>query len=142
MIDRWIRRLAGVTIATVLTVAPVTASAHDIYALTVEQLREGMMKAASPAEKGFVLVDVRSPTEHAEGFIPGTDMNIDYREIKDRHRELGIKPEGHVVLYCQSGHRAGIAAKMLSELGYRHVYSVVGSMNAWKEAGYPVERGQ
>ena len=24
-------------------------------------------------------------------------------------------------------------------LGYQHVYTVEGSMNAWEEAGYPIE---
>jgi len=43
------------------------------------------------------------------------------------------------VLYCQSGRRSGIAAQALADLGYRHVYNVDGSMNAWVEAGYPVQ---
>ena len=112
--------------------------AHHSYLLTVQQLRAGLMKAPSPKQKGFILVDVRSPEEHRTGEIPGTDMNIDFREIKSRHRELGAKPDDHIVVYCQSGHRSNIAAETLADLGYTHVYNVSGSMNAWMEAGYPV----
>ena len=112
--------------------------AHHSYLLTVQQLRAGLMKAPSPKQKGFILVDVRSPEEHQSGEIPGTDMNIDFREIKTRHRELGAKPGDHIVVYCQSGHRSNIAAETLADLGYTHVYNVSGSMNAWMEAGYPV----
>jgi rhodanese-related sulfurtransferase len=108
--------------------------------LTVQQLRAGLMKATAPDKKGFFLVDVRSPEEHAGGYIPGTDLNIDFREIKTRHREIGAKPDEHVVVYCQSGHRSNIAAETLADLGYRFVYNVDGSMNAWAEAGYPIER--
>lgn len=126
--------------ALLLLAGTVAAAAHEIYALTVEQLRAGMMKASASDKKGFVLVDVRTPGEHAEGFIPGTDANIDYRELGDRHRELGLSLDDHVVVYCQSGHRAGIAAKTLTDLGYRHVYSLVGSMNAWRDAGFPVDQ--
>ncbi|GKS56591.1 rhodanese-like domain-containing protein [Nitrospira sp.] len=116
--------------------------AAETYVLTVQQLRAGLMKAATPSSKGFVLVDVRTPEEHAGGYIPGTDKNIEFRQMQSRHRELGAKLDDHIVVYCQSGHRSGIAAETLSELGYRYVYNVDGSMNAWLEAGYPVERGK
>lgn len=116
------------------------AWSYHSYLLTVQQLQSGLAKAASPDKKGFVLVDVRSPEEHVSGAIPGTDFNIDFREIKTRHREIGAQPTDHIVVYCQSGHRSNIAAEALADLGYRHVYNVQGSMNAWMEAGYPVER--
>ena len=115
-------------------------SAYHSYLLTVQQLRAGLTKAPSMTQKGFVLVDVRSQEEHAQGFIPGTDFNIDFREIKMRHRELGAQLGDHIVVYCQSGHRSNIAAEALADLGYSHVYNVNGSMNAWLEAGFPVDR--
>jgi phage shock protein E len=109
------------------------------YLLTVQQLKAGLDKAAQPQQKGFVLVDVRSPNEHNSGFIPGTDVNIDFREIQVRHRELEANLDQHIVVYCQTGHRSNIAAETLMGLGYQHVYNVEGSMNAWEEAGYPIE---
>ena len=117
-------------------------SAHHSYMLTVQQLRDGLTKAPSMSQKGFILIDVRSPEEHATGFIPGTDMNIDYRDIQARHRDIGAQLDDHVVVYCKSGRRSNIAAETLADLGYRHVYDVSGSMNAWLEAGFPVESGR
>jgi rhodanese-related sulfurtransferase len=117
------------------------AWSYHSYLLTVQQLQAGLSKAAGSGwKKGFVLVDVRSPEEHASGVIPGTDLNIDFREINSRHREIGAQEEDHIVVYCQSGRRSNIAAESLADLGYRHVYNVAGSMNAWVEAGFPVER--
>ena len=116
------------------------AGAYHSYLLTVQQLQSALSKASSQAEKGFVLVDVRTPEEHRAGNIPGTDLNIDFREIKSRHRDIGAQFDDHIVVYCQSGHRSNIAAETLADLGYRHVYNVSGSMNAWLEAGFPVER--
>lgn len=113
---------------------------YHSYLLSVQQLRSGLKKAPSMAQKGFILVDVRSAEEHAGGFIPGTDFNIDFREIKQRYREVGAQPEDHIVVYCQSGHRSNIAAETLADLGYKHVYNVSGSMNAWVAAGFPIER--
>ncbi|RMH31312.1 MAG: rhodanese-like domain-containing protein [Nitrospirae bacterium] len=116
-----------------------TAWGDAPYVLSVEQLKRALDKARSPKDKGFILVDVRTPEEHQSGYIPGTDFNIDFREIQERHRELGAKPDDHIVVYCQSGHRSNIAANILVDLGYKYVYNVAGSMNAWQAAGYPVE---
>ncbi len=134
---RWI--LMGVLLLSSLTVTSQVWSYHS-YLLTVQQLQEGLTKASTPDKKGFVLVDVRSQEEHRTGMIPGTDLNIDFREMKTRHRELGAQLDEHIVVYCQSGHRSNIAAETLADLGYRHVYNVSGSMNAWMEAGYQVAR--
>ena len=136
-----IRRTAMTLVWMLLIVGLTTVvSAHHSYLLSVQQLRAGINKAPSMAQKGFVLIDVRSPEEHAAGFIPGTDLNIDFREIKTRHREIGVPLDEHVVVYCQSGRRSNIAAETLADLGYTHVYNVQGSLNAWVEAGYPVTR--
>ena len=109
------------------------------YILSVQQVKDGLDKASTPSQKGFLLIDVRSPQEHITGFIPGTDFNIDFREMQFRHSELGAKLDDHIVVYCQSGKRSNIAAETLTKLGYKHVYNVSGSMNAWREAGYPIE---
>lgn len=134
------RKLSGLVFALVafLVLSEATWSYHS-YLLSVQQLRAGLMKAPSMAQKGFVLIDVRSVEEHAGGFIPGTDFNIDFREIKQRYRETGAQPDDHIVVYCQSGHRSNIAAETLADLGFTHVYNVGGSMNAWVAAGFPVE---
>ena len=114
------------------------ANAH-VYVLTVHELNGGLSKSQSLAQKGFTLIDVRTIDEHRTGFIPGTDLNIDFREIGVRHQEIGASFDDHIVVYCQSGHRSNIAAETLAHIGYKHVYNVAGSMNAWTEAGYPVQ---
>ncbi len=131
--------LSGFLILLLLALAPGHTQAEP-YLLTVQQLKASMDKANQPNQKGFVLIDVRSPEEHQGGFIPGTDFNIDFREIQNRHQEVHAQLDSHVVVYCQSGHRSNIAAETLMSLGYKHVYNVEGSMNAWEEARYPIEQ--
>ncbi|GBL39871.1 UPF0033 protein YrkF [Nitrospirota bacterium] len=132
------RTLVGLLLLSTVTISNV--SADYAYQLSVQQLRSGLTKASSMSQKGFILIDVRSTQEHAEGFIPGTDLNIDFREIKTRHRNIGAQLDDHLVVYCQSGHRSNIAAKTLADLGYRHVYNLTGSMEAWIAAGFPLEK--
>ncbi len=117
-----------------------SAASAEPYLLTVQQLKAGMDKAPHISQKGFVLVDVRSPSEHQGGFIPGTDLNIDFRQIEQRHQELRSEKDSHIVVYCQSGHRSNIAAETLMSLGYTNVYNVEGSMNAWEGAGFPIKQ--
>ena len=140
MIKRILITFVGLFLLSAISIGGV--SAHHSYLLTVQQLRSGLTKAPSMPQKGFILIDVRSAKEHATGFIPGTDLNIDFREIQARHRDIGAQLEDHLVVYCQSGHRSNIAAETLADLGYRHVYNVTGSMDAWLAAGFPVESGR
>ncbi len=140
MTMRIVVAVVGLLLLSAISISDI--SAHHSYLLSVQQLRAGLTKAPSISQKGFILIDVRSVEEHAAGFIPGTDLNIEFREIQARHREIGAQLEDHVVVYCQSGHRSNIAAETLADLGYRHVYNVTGSMNAWLAAGFPIESGR
>lgn len=136
---RWLSTVVGASLGLVVLCGGLAFAYHS-YLLTVHQLMAGIQKASSPFEKGFRLIDVRSPEEHVTGVIPGTDMNIDYQEIGARHREIGARLDDHIVVYCQSGRRSNIAAETLADLGYKYVYNVEGSMNAWVAAGYPISR--
>ena len=135
-----LRKVAvGFLIVTAIGLASLgSGSANHSYVLTVHDLNGGLQKARNLNQKGFTLIDVRTPEEHASGFIPGTDFNIDFREIGARHKELGTGTDAHIVVYCQSGQRSNVAAETLADLGYRHVYNVAGSMNEWTAAGYPI----
>jgi rhodanese-related sulfurtransferase len=141
MLLRWLSLLTlpAVLLAFVLTG---TGSTSQVRQLSVQEVKTALDNAPSLREKGFVLVDVRTVEEHDRGAIPGTDLNIDYRQIAQRHRELGAGLNDHIVVYCQSGKRSNIAADTLSELGYTNVYNIRGSMNAWLQAGYAVAGGR
>ena len=77
------------------------------------------------------LVDVRTPEEYAEGFIPGS-INID---VKNGHEELAAKldPERPVALYCRSGRRSENAAWVLEKVFFKNVVDLEGGYNAWVE---------
>jgi len=134
------RLLAGLAIGlTLMMSGSQTVSAYHSYVISVHKLKAALEKAPDHLNKGFFLIDVRSPQEHAGGVIPGTDRNIEFSQMKTRHREIGAQPADHIVVYCQSGRRSNIAAETLADLGYKHVYNVSGSMNAWVDAGYELQ---
>ncbi len=138
---RWLAYL-GVLILAGADVMAGPASASHVRQLSVQEVKGALDKAPSLREKGFILVDVRSVEEHDTGAIPGTDANIEFREMAKRHKEIGAGPDDHIVVYCQSGKRGNIAADTLTELGYRNVYNIRGSVNAWMQAGFPLAGGR
>ncbi|HEX9107125.1 MAG TPA: rhodanese-like domain-containing protein, partial [Longimicrobiales bacterium] len=76
---------------------------------------------ASPApQPGAVYVDVRTPAEFAAGHVTGA-LNIPYDQMPQRWQELDSLRAKPVVLYCRSGHRAGIALEELKTHGFTSV---------------------
>ncbi|TAL09418.1 MAG: rhodanese-like domain-containing protein [Nitrospirae bacterium] len=138
---RWLAYL-GILILTGAGVTSGPASASHGRQLSVQEVKGALDKAHSLREKGFILVDVRSVEEHDSGAIPGTDLNIEFREMARRHKEIGAGLDDHIVVYCQSGKRSNVAQDTLMELGYRNVYNIRGSVNAWLQAGYPLAGGR
>lgn len=78
--------------------------------------------------EGARLVDVRAPSEFAQGHIEGA-LNIPVQELGDRLQELEPKDKA-VVVYCRSGHRSGNAARLLARAGFPAVHDL-GAMSRW-----------
>ena len=73
------------------------------------------------------MLDVRTPEEHAEGHIQGTDFNIDMLSEGFTAEALAVLPKDRgVALYCRSGNRSKRAAQILAENGYTVVELAVG----------------
>ena len=95
--------------------------------------------AKAVADTSYVVVDVRTPAEHAEGHIPGTHFNIDVLEDSYTETALKVLPKDRpVALYCRSGNRSKNAARILAEHGYR-VLELGTGFRGWAAAGNEVE---
>jgi phage shock protein E len=69
--------------------------------------------------KGARIVDVRSKGEYQTGHFPGA-INLPVDQLSRRISELGEKG-APIVVYCRSGHRAGLARQMLEAGGFTNV---------------------
>lgn len=72
---------------------------------------------------GAKIVDVRSPEEFQGGAYPGA-VNIPLQLLGARMHE--IPKDRPVVLYCASGARSGMAARVLKQAGYVDVLNAGG----------------
>lgn len=94
------------------------------------------------AEGKAVLVDVREPGEWKESgvaapatLLPKSDFDADQLVWKPFLAQLGGR---QVILYCRSGHRAGIVAAALGAKGIP--VANLGGLKDWIAAGLPVRK--
>ena len=96
--------------------------------------------AKAVADTSYLVLDVRTPAEHAEGHIPGTHFNIDVLEDSYTENALRTLPKDKpVALYCRSGNRSKNAARILAEKGYQ-VLELGTGFRGWVAAGKKVEK--
>lgn len=95
-------------------------------------------KAGDQSPVPFMLLDVRTAEEYANGHIKGA-LLIPVQELQQRISE--VPKDKQVYIYCHSGGRSVRASNMLVKAGYTRIENVQGGFMAWKDAGYPVETG-
>lgn len=78
--------------------------------------------------KDRMLIDVREPNEYKAGFIPGA-KNIPLSQLQGHLKE--IPADRPILLYCQSGVRSRMAARLLLKNGYTDLTHLRGGMNGW-----------
>ena len=77
-------------------------------------------------DQSVILMDVRTADEFTAGHIAGAKL-LPYDQITAATAAADIPAKDRtVVVYCRSGHRAGIAVKTLRELGYTKVLNLGG----------------
>lgn len=85
-------------------------------------------------EGGVQLVDVRRVDEYAAGHIPGTVL-IDVTRDDFLERAIATLDRGKpVAVYCRSGKRSAVAARLLVKNGYR-VVNLRGGWLEWSGKG-------
>lgn len=105
--------------------------ADNLATDTVDTLQWHQLDAA--LAHGAVLVDVRSPAEHAAGTIPGA-RNIPVDQLRARLDELSDAES--VVVHCQVGQRGHTAARILAHHGYA-VKNLDGGYLTWAAGTMP-----
>lgn len=87
-----------------------------------------------------LILDVRTPQEHAAGHIPNSTL-IPHTDIRSRSGELPADKATPIFVYCRSGSRSTAASETLAELGYTNIVNMRGGFPDWARAGYPTATG-
>lgn len=81
-------------------------------------------------ESGYIILDVRTPEEFAEGHIPGA-VNVPNETITDEMPAELPDRDQTILVYCRSGNRSKEASQKLADLGYTEIYEF-GGINTWE----------
>ena len=85
------------------------------------------MKRRLEAKEPYVFLDVREKDEIPRGFL---EMQAE-QKLPDKNAKI--------IAYCAGGTRSAFAAKLLQDLGFKHVESANPGFIRWKDMRYPVE---
>ena len=96
-----------------------------VGAITFSELTQRLHESKAP-----VILDVRTPREYSSGHIKGA-LNVPYDELEHRLSEIPGDKSSEIIVYCQSGRRAGIAEKILVEKGYMNIKDLTGHWQNW-----------
>ena len=97
--------------------------------VTVEEVKQMI------DNKEVFILDVRTQEEFDAGYIKGAVL-IDVKELESRVDEVPLGEK--ILVYCRSGRRSITASNILIDAGHKDVYNMLGGINEWKAAGYPV----
>lgn len=111
------------------------ASAAPEGSLGVHELSRRL----DPGQPPLLILDTRTPEEFAAGHIPGARL-VPHDRIEESLASLLPHRDAEIVLYCQSGRRAGLAEAALRERGFTHLHLLDGSWQAWQEADLPAAK--
>jgi rhodanese-related sulfurtransferase len=112
----------------------------DAVRKRVRECTAAEVKARLDGGERFHFVDVREDNEFAVDRAAGA-RHIGRGVIERDIESLIPDHDAPIVLYCGGGFRSALAADNLQQMGYRNVWSMDGGIRAWREAGYPLEKG-
>ena len=99
----------------------------------VTEIDVAQARALLAAKATFI--DVREPPEWDKGTIPGAlTIPRGVLEWKVGGESALADRNAPVVVYCQSGGRSAMAARVLGEMGWNNVKSLAGGYGAWSAA--------
>ena len=104
----------------------------------INEISAAKLTALRKEDATLVLVDVREDNEWNKRRIPGA-IHVG-RGVLELNIESKVPQKSTpIVVYCQSGGRAAVAADVLGKMGYANVSSLAGGLTAYEVAGLTVD---
>lgn len=115
-------------------------TAHDLVVEAKQAVQEiSVDQAVAALQSCDVLIDVRETDEYLAGHLPGAiHMSRGMLEFKVAGNPKMQARDLNILLYCKTSGRAALSAKSLADMGYTHVRSIAGGVDAWVAAGHEV----
>lgn len=101
----------------------------------IEEISPHELARAKPTP---VIIDVRESEEYADGFVARA-KHLSRGVLEQKIADVVPDFSTPIVLYCDRGERAALAAENLLKMGYQYVRSLQGGLQNWLESGGELE---
>lgn len=92
------------------------------------------------SEEPILILDVRTAGEYRRGHVPGA-LHRPFYKLMGANPEVAAAADSPLLVYCEHGPRAGMAAWGLRRSGFTDIRYLEGNMAAWRKRSLPVEAG-
>ena len=83
------------------------------------------------SEENAIILDVRTPEEFEISRIPDS-INIDFYNPQNFMHEIEkLDKDISCYVYCRTGVRSANSCQLMSELGFKKVYNLIGGIVEW-----------
>lgn len=88
--------------------------------------------------ENFVILDVRTPQEYAQGHIKDSIL-IDFYSPTFKEELSKLDKDKTYLIYCRSGSRSRVTLGLMNQLEFHKVYNLENGFNSWKSKNKPIE---
>jgi len=87
------------------------------------------------------ILDVRTQGEYEQFHIEGAYL-IPIQQLQARMNELESRKHEDIFVYCATGNRSTVAARIMANSGFKRIYNLRYGLYDWAKKGYPYTSGQ
>ncbi len=115
------------------TIRVIEYSAASYTELNAEQAAQ-ILRNTNP-----LILDVRTQGEFQQGYIQGANL-LPVQALQQNMPQLAEYRDRDILIYCATGNRSTVAARLLIEAGFKKIYNLRYGISDWARRNYPVVR--
>jgi rhodanese-related sulfurtransferase len=105
-----------------------------IHEMSAEQLKHKLDE-----KQKILILDVREDNEWLNTAHIPTAVHLSKGLVERDIEKINQDASLLTIAYCSGGFRSAVVADSLQKMGYVHVFSLSGGLQAWVDAGYEIE---
>jgi rhodanese-related sulfurtransferase len=84
-----------------------------------------------------LVLDVRTPGEYSRGHLKDSVL-IPVQQLQARWQEIAGHKDQDLLIYCATGNRSTVAAKILIDNGFKRIFNLRQGISGWEREKHPV----
>jgi rhodanese-related sulfurtransferase len=84
-----------------------------------------------------LVLDVRTPGEYSRGHLKDSVL-IPLQQLQARWQEIAGHKDKDVLIYCATGNRSTVAAKILIDNGFKRIFNLRQGISGWEREKFPI----